>query len=177
MKKFTPKTIEALNENEIFVFGSNFNGNHAGGAARLAVEKFGAIQGQARGLQGQSYAIPTLNESMQKVSLTSIKDELQALIDFAKTNESLTFFVTKIGCGIAGFNEKEIADIFKELSIPENVIIPMEFAIFWDRKVENAVIANYEIFEVDWYYASDGNCYRNAIPFESVEQYLEFIKS
>ena len=52
-----------------------------------------------------------------------------------------------------------------------------ELAIFWDRKVENAVIANYEIFEVDWYYASDGNCYRNAIPFESIEQYLEFIKS
>jgi hypothetical protein len=67
MRKFTPEAIASLQENEIFVFGSNMNGNHAGGAARMAVEKFGAIEGQASGLQGQSFAIPTLDENMQKL--------------------------------------------------------------------------------------------------------------
>lgn len=67
-KKFTPENIQELKENQVFVFGSNMNGNHAGGAARLAVEKFGAIMGQAEGLQGQSYAIPTLDKDMEKVT-------------------------------------------------------------------------------------------------------------
>lgn len=67
-RELTPENIQELKENQIFVFGSNMNGNHAGGAARLAVEKFGAIMGQAEGIQGQSYAIPTLDKDMQKVT-------------------------------------------------------------------------------------------------------------
>lgn len=67
-RELTPENIQELKENQIFVFGSNMNGNHTGGAARLAVEKFGAIMGQAEGIQGQSYAIPTLDKDMQKVT-------------------------------------------------------------------------------------------------------------
>ena len=74
-KKFTPDNIQELKENQIFVFGSNMNGNHAGGAARLAVERFGAIMGRAEGIQGQSYAIPTLDEDMEKVT-----EEVQCLV-------------------------------------------------------------------------------------------------
>lgn len=71
-RRFTPENISELKENEVFVFGSNKNGNHAGGAARIAVEKFGAVMGQAEGLQGQSYAIPTLDENMEKVDIGEI---------------------------------------------------------------------------------------------------------
>lgn len=101
MKKFTPKNISKLRENEIFVFGSNMNGNHAGGAAKTAVEKFGAIMGQAKGLQGQSYAIPTLDENMNKVSLADLEQSLLEFCWFAEENKDKTFYLTKIGMGIA----------------------------------------------------------------------------
>ena len=76
MKQYTPENITDLKPNEVFVFGSNMNGNHAGGAARVAVGKFGAIMGQAEGLQGQSYAIPTLDKDMQKVDLDTLQKSL-----------------------------------------------------------------------------------------------------
>ena len=71
-KVFTPENISKLKQNEVFVFGSNKAGNHVGGAARVAVEKFGAIMGHGEGLQGQSYAIPTLDEQMDKVSTEEV---------------------------------------------------------------------------------------------------------
>ena len=126
---FTPENISSLNENEIFVFGSNANGQHAGGAARVAIEKFGAIMGQAEGLQGQSYAIPTLDEKMQKVSVENISESVKRLYEFAKQNPDKTFYVTKIGCGIAGFNTHEIADVFKQILSPKNIVLPKEFCI------------------------------------------------
>lgn len=71
-KKFTPENIQELKENQVFVFGSNMNGNHAGGAARLAVEKFGAIMGQAEGLQGQSYAFKVDGKSIKENTFYSL---------------------------------------------------------------------------------------------------------
>lgn len=127
MRKFTPDQITELKENEIFVFGSNLNGNHAGGAAKYAVDKFGAINGQASGLQGKSYAIPTLGKDMEKLSLHEIKASLVELYDFADKNKYLDFLVTKIGCGIAGFDTSEIASLFKGLESRENVILPIGF--------------------------------------------------
>ena len=103
-KKFTPENIQELKENQIFVFGSNMNGNHAGGAARLAVEKFGAIMGQAEGLQGQSYAIPTLNEDMEKVTEEDLITYLGNLRNFANEHPEKEFLLTAIGTGIAGFD-------------------------------------------------------------------------
>ena len=107
--QFTPDFITELKENEIFVFGSNLQGMHGGGAARLAYEKFGAIWGQGVGLQGQSYGIPTMHGGVD-----AIKPYVDEFIEFAKSHPELTFLVTRIGCGIAGFRDEEIAPLFKE---------------------------------------------------------------
>ena len=128
-REFTPERIEELRPDEVFVFGSNLNGNHAGGAARLAAEKFGAIEGQAEGLQGQSYAIPTLDESMQKLPIDTIRKSFEKLYEFANENPDKVFLVTKVGCGIAGFEVEDIATMIKSLGdIPFNIILPMEFS-------------------------------------------------
>ena len=131
---YSKDNITELKENEIFVFGSNLNGNHAGGAAKTAVDKFGAIQGQAIGLQGQSYAIPTLGNDMQKLSLEVIKEHISAFYDFAKQNKNLQFVVTKIGCGIAGFRLEQIRDIFLSFEREDNITLPKEFCVIQGYK-------------------------------------------
>ena len=120
--QFTPDFITELKENEIFVFGSNLQGMHGGGAARLAYEKFGAIWGQGVGLQGQSYGIPTMHGGVE-----DIKPYVDEFIEFAKSHPELTFLVTRIGCGIAGFRDEEIAQLFKECIEMENVCLPKSF--------------------------------------------------
>ena len=120
--RFTPDFIRELKENEIFVFGSNLEGMHGGGAARLAYEKFGAIWGQGIGLQGQSYGIPTMHGGVE-----DIKPYVDEFIEFAKSHPELTFLVTRIGCGIAGFRDEEIAPLFKECIEMENVCLPKSF--------------------------------------------------
>ena len=120
--QFTPDFITELKENEIFVFGSNLQGMHGGGAARIAYEKFGAIWGQGVGLQGQSYGIPTMHGGVD-----AIKPYVNEFIEFAKSHPELTFLVTRIGCGIAGFRDEEIAPLFKECIEIDNVILPRSF--------------------------------------------------
>ena len=120
--QFTPDFITELKENEIFVFGSNLQGMHGGGAARLAYEKFGAIWGQGVGLQGQSYGIPTMHGGVDV-----IKPYVDEFIEFAKSHPELTFLVTRIGCGIAGFRDEEMAPLFKECIEIDNVILPRTF--------------------------------------------------
>ena len=120
--RFTPDFIRELKENEIFVFGSNLEGMHGGGAARLAYNKFGAIWGQGVGLQGQSYGIPTMHGGVE-----DIKPYVDEFIEFAKSHPELTFLVTRIGCGIAGFRDEEIAPLFKECIEMENVCLPKSF--------------------------------------------------
>ena len=120
--QFTPDFITELKENEIFVFGSNLEGMHGGGAARLAYNKFGAIWGQGVGLQGQSYGIPTMHGGVE-----AIKPYVDEFIEFAKSHPELTFLVTRIGCGIAGFRDEEIAPLFNECIEIENVILPRSF--------------------------------------------------
>ncbi len=120
--QFTPDFITELKENEIFVFGSNLQGMHGGGAARLAYDKFGAIWGQGVGLQGQSYGIPTMHGGVD-----AIKPYVDEFIEFAKSHPELTFLVTRIGCGIAGFRDEEIAPLFKECIEMENVCLPKSF--------------------------------------------------
>ena len=121
-EKYTPDFIRELGQNDIFVFGSNLSGAHAGGAARLAYQKFGANWGQGVGLQGNSYAIPTMQGGVE-----TIKPYVDEFIDFAKKNPDLTFYVTKIGCGIAGFKEEEIAPLFKKAEDVENIRLPKDF--------------------------------------------------
>ena len=121
-REFTPERITELKPNEIFVFGSNLAGAHGGGAARLAYNRFGAIWGQGVGLQGQSYAIPTMHGGVDV-----IKPYVDEFILFAKKHPEYKFLVTKIGCGIAGFTTDEIAPLFKDAIDVENVILPKGF--------------------------------------------------
>ena len=127
-KRFTPDNIQELKENQIFVFGSNMNGNHAGGAARLAVEKFGAIMGRAEGIQGQSYAIPTLDEDMEKVTEEDLINYLGNLRHFANEHPEKEFLLTAIGTGIAGFDTNYMAYMVLRANLPGNVTIPEEFS-------------------------------------------------
>ena len=120
--RITPDNITTLKGNEIFVFGSNLAGMHAGGAARVAANKFGAVMGQGVGLQGQSYAIPTMQGGVE-----TIAPYVDEFIKFADCHPELTFLVTRIGCGIAGFTDKEIAPLFmRAINLP-NVYLPKEF--------------------------------------------------
>ncbi len=118
-KRTTPEFITSLEQNEIFVFGSNLKGMHGGGAAYIAYRKFGAIMGQGVGLQGQSYAIPTMQGGVE-----TIRPYVDEFIQFAKQHPELTFLVTRIGCGIAGFTDEEISPLFEEAHGVENIVLP-----------------------------------------------------
>ena len=114
--------IDILEEHEIFVFGSNLAGRHGGGAARAANIKFGAEWGVGVGLTGQSYAIPTMQGGVE-----TIKPYVDEFIRFAQANPELKFLVTRIGCGIAGFKDEEIAPLFdKAMQVP-NIYLPETF--------------------------------------------------
>ena len=118
-KRTTPAFIQELAPGEIFVFGSNLRGMHGGGAAYVAYRKFGAIMGQGVGLQGQSYAIPTMQGGVE-----TIKPYVDEFIAFAKEHPELTFLVTRIGCGIAGFSDSEISPLFEKAHNLQNIVLP-----------------------------------------------------
>ena len=120
--RVTPDHINTLGPNEIFVFGSNLAGRHAGGAARLAVDRFGAIMGQGVGLQGQCYAIPTMQGGVN-----TIQPYVDEFLRFADCHPEMTFLVTRIGCGIAGFTPAEIAPLFAAATSLPNVHLPLDF--------------------------------------------------
>ena len=124
-REYTPERISELRENEIFVFGSNLAGSHGGGAARLAYNCFGAVWGQGVGLQGKSYAIPTMQGGVD-----TIKPYVDDFIRFAQSRPNLKFYVTQIGCGIAGFKVSEIAPLFQVALHVDNIILPKAFVAF-----------------------------------------------
>ena len=118
----TPDWITDLRDSQIFVFGSNIAGRHGDGAARIALEKFGAVWGKGVGLQGRSYAIPTMDGSVEKIA-----PYIDGFRRFACSHPELEFLVTRIGCGIAGYTDRQIAPLFQEcLSIP-NIVLPQSF--------------------------------------------------
>lgn len=119
--RITPERINRLGSNEIFVFGSNARGLHHGGAAKVAVERFGAIMGQGHGLQGKSYAINTMS------GISEMEKDIKLFCEFAKSNPQKHFLVTPIGCGIAGYNPNDIAPLFKGCKDLENVSLPQSF--------------------------------------------------
>ena len=121
--RLTPDNITRLATNEIFVFGSNSLGHHAGGAAKVAFEKFGAVWGQGHGMQGMTYAIDSMSGN------EAIKKDIADFIAYAKQHTDKIFFVTPIGCGIAGKHPSEVAPMFKECAQLKNVCLP---ACFWD---------------------------------------------
>ena len=124
--RVTPEMVTDLNPNEVFVFGCNIDGSHAGGAAAYAVQHFGAVVGQAEGLQGSSYAIPTVDVSRLEMFMA-----IRRFIDFARQHPDKNFLVTKIGCGHAGYSEKEMASAFAGAFDIPNIALPLEFWQFY----------------------------------------------
>ena len=119
--RITPSMINVLGKNEIFVFGSNIQGMHMGGAARVASSKFGAEWGNGEGLPGQSYALPTM-EGIENTTTAA-----RHFTACAKEHPELKFFVTSVGCGIAGYTPEDIAPMFREAAKLENVFLPVSF--------------------------------------------------
>jgi len=126
----TPDIIRKLGQNEIFVFGSNESGRHGKGAAKTALG-WGAVWGQAEGLQGITYGIPTKDRTIRlTLTVTQIKPYVDRFIDVAKEHPELTFYVTEIGCGLAGLKPKEVAPLFKGAVDIKNIYLP---ARFWHK--------------------------------------------
>ena len=114
--------IDTLEKDEIFVFGSNLAGHHMGGAARVANIKFGAEWGVGVGLTGQSYAIPTMQGGVE-----TIRPYVDEFVEFANQHQNMKFLVTRIGCGIAGFKDEEIAPLFRKAVSVSNIYLPQKF--------------------------------------------------
>jgi hypothetical protein len=104
-------------ERDIFVFGSNQDGRHYAGAAKYAQEHCGAEPGVGAGPTGRAYAIPTMN------GLPTLKEEVQKFIEYAAAHPEQSFFVTRVGCGLAGYQDNGIAPLF--LHAPENCLLPL----------------------------------------------------
>lgn len=128
-KRISSSRITELKPDEIFVFGSNLEGLHGGGAAYLAYRKWGAIWGQGVGLQGQTYGIPTMHGGPD-----AIRPYVDEFIKFAQVHPELKFLVTEIGCGIAGFTPEEIAPLFTEAIPVENIYLPERFWHILEKK-------------------------------------------
>lgn len=132
--RITPDNITKLNTNEIFVFGSNAAGRHGKGAAKQALT-WGAKWGQAAGLQGKTYGIPTKNASITRtLSVLETKPFVDDFIRFAIENKDLIFLVTEIGCGLANLTPKEVAPLFEEAIYIENIHLPKRF---WHKLKKN----------------------------------------
>lgn len=117
--QITPDIVTTLRPDEVFVFGSNARGRHAGGAARVAYERFGAVWGEGHGHHGQSYAIDTMS------GLDVLEREARAFVSFATEHPELRFLLTPVGCGIAGYAPEQVAGLFS--GAPGNVTVPASF--------------------------------------------------
>lgn len=122
--RITPERITELSMCEIFVFGSNLAGQHHGGAARMAHDRFGAEWGVGVGPTGQCYAIPTMHGGVE-----DIKPYVDEFVEYVRKHPNNRFLVTRIGCGIAGFTDEEMAPLFKELKDTPNVCLPEDWLL------------------------------------------------
>ena len=122
--KYTPDVIDSLGNNQVYVFTSNIIGFHSGETSLIAIHRFGAIWGQGEGLQGQSYALPTMG-----LSEDEIKAHIEVFARCANEHPEFEFLVTKVGCGIAGFKERDIAPLFLDAYLySRNITLPESFA-------------------------------------------------
>lgn len=131
-KRISSNRITRLAPNEVFVFGSNLQGAHGGGAARMAYEHFGAVWGKGLGLYGKTFAIPTMQGGVE-----TIKPYVDDFLQFASVHGELDFLVTEIGCGIAGFTPQEIAPLFFKAIENDirNVYLPGSFYAVYNKNV------------------------------------------
>ena len=125
----TPQNITELKDNEIFVFGSNEAGIHKAGAAKTALDKFGAIYEKGFGIQGDSFALPTKDFNVQTLPLSAIQKHINSFkeIILLKENKDKKFLITEIGCGLAGYTVNEIAPLFRGFEYLSNVHLPQSF--------------------------------------------------
>lgn len=127
--RVTSENIKELKENEVFVMGTNLLGRHGAGAARFAAKKFGAEEGVGFGPTGQCYALPTKNEQIRTMKIEEIKPFIELFITEAKLDPERNYLVTEVGCGLAGFEPKDIAPLFKDAVDVPNIHLPQRF---WD---------------------------------------------
>lgn len=106
----------------VFVFGSNEAGRHGRGAARFALEQCGAVYGKGRGLHGRSFALPTKDRDILPLPLGTVESNVRSFIIVANESMDTTFFVTRVGCGLAGYTDAQIAPLFRKA--PYNCILP-----------------------------------------------------
>ncbi len=125
--RITPTFITKLKPDEVFVFGSNLGGKHGAGAAAFAYRKFGARWGVGEGISGQSYALPTCDKDFSPLATAKIARHVEKFLQYARSREDKTFWVTPVGCGLAGYKPTRIAPLFWSQEIPEHVILPAEF--------------------------------------------------
>ena len=171
-KRYTPENITALKENEIFVFGSNLHGNHAGGAARVARKNFGAVPGCGVGLQGQSYAIPTMQGGVD-----TIRPYVDDFIEFAAAHPGLVFYVTRIGCGIAGFKDEEIALLFDKAFDLDNVVLPESFACIINHKRQlDSEISGIEFHVTPIKYSDEDLAKAETMTHEEKMEFFKYLK-
>ena len=127
--RISPPVITKLEEGQIFVFGSNTSGRHGKGAAKTAL-KWGAKWGKGVGFSGSTYAIPTKGNDLRKsLSINQIRKYVDEFIEFAKTRKDLDFLVTEIGCGLAGYQPKDIAPLSKKTLELKNIYLPKRFLL------------------------------------------------
>jgi len=131
MAKFHEDHTEPTNPEAVFVFGSNLAARHGGGAAALAEQKYGASRKVAEGLSGLSYAIPTKDENIKTLPLPVVRKGVATFLKFAADNPHTEFFVTRVGCVLAGYKDREIAPLFA-LGQSKNLNLPIE----WKRYFE-----------------------------------------
>ncbi len=120
-----------MSNETIFVFGSNLSGRHGKGTAAYAREHHGAVYGKGVGLQGSSYAIPTKDHALRSLPLNQIKHYVRQFIEFAKEHSEMIFKVTRVGCGLAGYSDKQMAPLF--VRAPKNCLLPEEWKPFLSR--------------------------------------------
>ena len=133
IERTTPEIIKTISENEVFVFGSNLSGRHGKGAAKTALG-WGAKYGQASGIQGKTYGIPTKDASIRRtLSIEEIKPFVDEFIEFAKANPNLIFLVTEIGTGLANHKKENIAPLFKQAVNYKNIYLSKDFWFILSR--------------------------------------------
>lgn len=170
--RISPRFIESLRENEIFVFGSNLAGVHGAGAAKTAL-KLGAVMGQASGLQGQTYAIPTKDANIKEpLNLVKIESYISDFITFAKDNQHLTFLVTEVGCGLSGLLPSLIAPFFKEAVEVPNIHLPLRF---W-HELGSIVLPVVNPTSMSQLFDSIGNWSATAFPDASTIDHIKKLK-
>lgn len=177
--KITPENLNrsSLPANGIFVFGSNELGHHGSGAAYTAREEFGAKVGLGFGFSGSSFAIPTKDWNIATLPLDIIEQYVNRTIAFIKTKPMFDFYITKIGCGLAGYTVEQIAPMFAEVIDLENVYLPSEFRVCLNKVSKIRVLYSVQnadtlVVDRDWFI--EGNTFtHNGIVYTVQRDYIK----